>query len=61
MKTKEKEVVVEVYFDEEDLPHCPMCESIITPIYENVGFTAPDPEKIIFTGYECENCGYAET
>jgi len=40
---------------------CENCGSELEPIYENNGFTAPDPTHYEVTGYKpCAECSYIE-
>lgn len=39
---------------------CPQCYCVMHPVYENNGFSAPDPEHVELTGYNCPCCGYKE-
>lgn len=36
---------------------CPNCFWVMKAVYENNGFTAPDPEKWELSYYQCINCG----
>lgn len=39
---------------------CPVCHGLLNPIYENNGFTAPDPTHYEVTGVKCSVCSYQE-
>lgn len=39
------------------MPDCEYCRTSLRPEFDNVGFTEPDPVKIVFVGYKCPNCG----
>lgn len=47
-------------FYNDDLERCPECGEILEEEWENVGFTAPDPEKWIVTRIYCPECGWEE-
>jgi acetone carboxylase gamma subunit len=35
---------------------CPTCGGYMEAIYDNVGFTAPDPVHYMLVGFKCHNC-----
>lgn len=39
---------------------CPECMCLMTPVYENNGFQAPDPTHYEVVGVNCSNCGHKE-
>lgn len=42
------------------LEACPECGDLLECIWENNGFTAPDPEHWEVVGVVCPSCGYEE-
>ena len=42
--------------DPEDFGKCSICGGELEPIYENVGFTPPDPTHYEITGYKPCTC-----
>lgn len=43
-----------------DDEHCPECGELLEFVWENNGFTAPDPEHWEITKVYCPECGYEE-
>lgn len=37
--------------------NCPNCNNILSQIWENVGFSSPNPQKTEFSHYSCKSCG----
>lgn len=46
-----------IKFNKNDEAVCTECDELLKPIYENNGFTAPDPEHIEIVGYK--DCQYS--
>ena len=40
------------------MKQCERCNEIMTPVYENVGFQTPDPEKVELAYFKCNSCEY---
>lgn len=45
---------------EEDLPRCETCGGMTTPVFDNLGYSEPDPTKMEIVGYKCGACGHEQ-
>ena len=47
--------------DLDEKEKCTQCGEITYPMYENTGFTAPDPVHYELVGFKCPHCGHYQS